>query len=187
MNRRPLSAVLLTVTIAFAFAVLLTFFAARPAAAQYDVTAPVVTDLTFTPKVVDSALADQTITATARITDDLSGVEWVEVRLTPDLAPTGQLRNFLFNEQNRMTGDALDGVYQAAITLPRYSAGGRWSVQYVYAKDKIGNSGSAFPQAACGSYGPTAKCIDASNETSFINGEFHLLYLPFVERRDAWE
>ena len=110
MNRRPLSAVLLTVTIAFAFAVLLTLFAARPAAAQYDVTAPVVTELTFEPKVVDSALADQTITATARITDDLSGVDWVEVRLTPDLAPTGQMRNFLFNEQDRMTGDALDGV-----------------------------------------------------------------------------
>ena len=186
MSRRRLIAVF-TVTTSLAAAVLLFLPFAQPAAAQYDVTAPVVTGLTFEPKVVDSALADQTITATARITDDLSGVDLVEVRLTPDLAPTGQMRNFIFNDQNRIGGDALDGVYQAAITLPHYSAGGRWSVQFIYAKDKIGNSGYAYPQAACDMYGPTAKCIDPSNETSFVNGEFHLLHLPLVERRNEWE
>src|SRR6185295_6385615 len=39
----------------------------------------------------------------------------------------------------RLSGDALDGVYQATIILPAYSEQGTWTVVSVQPSDKAGN------------------------------------------------
>jgi hypothetical protein len=165
-------------------ALLLSIAVYQPCSAQYDVTAPGVTDLIFTPPVVDSAQEDQLITVTLRITDDLSGVESAHVLLAPDLLPTGQQRLVSITASDRIAGNELDGVYRTTLVLPRYSAGGRWSIQRIEASDRIGNYADYYPPAICGSYGPSGKCIDPSNMASFVNGEFHLLYLPVLAQRE---
>lgn len=171
-----------TSLLALLFAPLLAVVIAYPTAAQYDVMAPVIMNLTFSPKIVDTANGDQAITATAHITDDLSGVDHVDVLIAPDALAVGQRRFFTFDATTRISGDALDGMYQVAFILPRYSADGQWSVERIDSNDKIGNYMPFFPASTCADY-PTGKCIDSSNELHFVNGFSRRLYLPAVERR----
>lgn len=126
-----------------------------------DTTAPVLAGFDFTPKTVDTAGKSQTITFTAHITDDLSGV----------LESTGAVSQAHFYSPSRLeyisllfdrhsSGTPLDGWYTETATLPAGSQPGTWTLGTFLLTDAAGNQRqmSAEQVAALGF------------PTSFVNG-----------------
>jgi hypothetical protein len=115
--------------------------------ADGDTAPPHLASLDFKPKTINTECAP-TVTFTARITDDLSGVtdgiiggvggSPTQIRFE---APTSsQFIDILFETpKNLVSGDALDGVYANTATWPRFSETGVWSAQYMLLVDDVGN------------------------------------------------
>jgi hypothetical protein len=101
-----------------------------------DTTPPVVTSFTFTPTVVNTATGSATITVTAQITDNLSGVE-SEGAGALFLSPSGE--HYFGCDMTLISGTDLNGTYQCTATAPAFSEAGTWTVSYVFAIDNVGN------------------------------------------------
>lgn len=115
----------------------LTLLSSMAALAQptSDTTPPQLVSLSFNPPSVDVTAGAQTVTVTARVTDDLSGV--FTGRSTVSF--TGPNLQFLLGVYfNRISGTPLDGTYQAIITIPRYAEAGTWKVR-LQLYDSAGN------------------------------------------------
>ena len=103
-----------------------------------DTAAPALTEFDFNPKTIDVSAGPQTMTVTVRITDDLSGFEFGNFIF---LSPSGQqISSAGYNAQNRVSGNSLDGVYQASTAIPQFSEAGTWRVIQVFLRDQVGNS-----------------------------------------------
>jgi hypothetical protein len=111
-----------------------------------DTTPPRLLEFDFTPKEVDTRYEDQPITVTARITDDLAGVAEATVMFR---SPSGEcsascpedMQHLLvrLTPAERISGGEHDGVYQATVTLPRYSKLGTWTVYWIQIPDRARN------------------------------------------------
>ena len=110
----------------------------RGAVVEQDITEPKIVWLNIEPTFIDTSDAPQTITLTVRITDDLVGFNILQLHMRTENA-SSQQKEFYFRAANRISGDALDGVYRDTILLPRYSAYGVWSAYLLCAFDKIEN------------------------------------------------
>ena len=115
-----------------------------------DVTPPEVLEFDYTPKTINTTQADQTITVTIRVADDLSGMP-----TGPSLAglwfrsPTaGQQQGTFFRGGeagclppycNLIAGDMMDGTFQNTFTVPRYAQRGTWQISQMYLQDTVGN------------------------------------------------
>jgi hypothetical protein len=88
-----------------------------------DITAPKLHSLSFSTRSVDTSSGPVTITVRARFTDDLSGVDAPSLRI---LGPSKQLLSAWFT--NRISGDPLDGVYEATVTVPAFAEQGTWTI-----------------------------------------------------------
>ena len=163
----------------FVFAILLVLLLVKPAVAQQDVTAPVVTELTFAPKVIDTSRSDQTITVTARITDDLSGVKQAQVSIK-HYTGSGWFAIF-FVPEDRIKGDALDGIYQTSFVLKQYSPFGEWVIELVSTWDEV-NNGMIFIPASSPEISNPHQLLDPSNETNFVNGHWSEIFLPALQK-----
>src|SRR5258708_4134525 len=92
------------------------------------------TSFTFSPMAVNTKTSSASVTVTAQVTDNLSGIEEVD---TEFLSPLG--------DQYQQCGMSLYSVtrvktcYQSIITIPAYSEAGTWSVDSVYVQDNVGN------------------------------------------------
>jgi hypothetical protein len=93
---------------------------------------------------VDTSNGSATVTVTAEVTDDLSGVSEPgythgvpEVRFA---SPSGVIADASFGPGTRISGDKNDGVYRATITLPQYSEKGTWTLQWFELVDMVGNT-----------------------------------------------
>jgi hypothetical protein len=133
------------VGLAIAGAVVLFVVLGIVANAQGDITAPVVVDIIIDPLSIDTSQMAQTITISARITDDLSGVDFATIGFTPEIGTTQQ-HEVQFYEDHLVDGDYLDGIFVGTITLPRYAAEGRWDVEWVGTRDEVGNYEYADPE-----------------------------------------
>lgn len=105
-----------------------------------DGTPPTVVSFSLTPSTIDTSLAAQTITATAHVTDDLSGTlpaPGSGVSLSWAYA-TGVSGTF-FLAMPRTSGTELDGTYSVQVTVPRYAAQGPLSFSLTVA-DQANNS-----------------------------------------------
>ena len=117
---------LITRIIPVLFAVLLFFVAPATTSAQQDTTPPVLVSLDYTPKAIDTTRSSQDVTVTVRITDDLSGLFFGCVGFQ---SPSGrQGHGTCFGDGNRISGDALDGVYQTTVSIPQFSELGTWHI-----------------------------------------------------------
>ena len=102
-----------------------------------DVKPPQLIDLSVQPISVDVSSSNQTITVTLAVTDDLSGIASVGVRLG---LPSG-----FFNgacppiNANRTSGDNLNATYSSTITVPRNGAAGQWPLS-ITLTDAAGNT-----------------------------------------------
>ncbi len=104
-----------------------------------DIEPPQLIEFDFTPKTIDTSYAPQTVTFTLRITDNSSGLVYAFWYL---YSPSGQqIRYGGADQWNRISGDALDGVYQETVEFPQYSEEGTWYVGYMWMGDGADNSG----------------------------------------------
>jgi IPT/TIG domain len=105
-------------------------------AAVNDTTPPVFQSLSVSSATV---AAGGTVTLTARVTDDLSGVGPNSVYGNYVFSgPSGQTISAYFT---RISGTALDGIYQAYLAVPAAYPPGMYHVGYLSASDASSNSG----------------------------------------------
>ena len=121
---------------------LLVLMFSQSALAQ-DVTAPQLVSLSLSPAVVDVTTGDATITATAHVTDDLSGFASAGVLYSSP--SVGSLLFLAIDASNLVSGDALDGVYEASLVVPQYSEAGSWGIYSFSIQDVSSNSASIDP------------------------------------------
>ena len=104
---------------------------------------------------VDVSSSDQTIEITARITDDLSGITdsqnssgYAQLELR---SPSGEQNLWVnFSENNRIDGDANDGLYKAELTIPAFAEAGEWSVGSIEVQDSVGNDINVWDDSSFG-------------------------------------
>ena len=145
--------------------------------AQSDVTPPVVAELSISPKYVDTSAEPQIITITAHITDDLSGLRYLAIWFGPFLYDHDQDKSVVMQDTDIVSGTPTDGMYETTLTLPRYSADGRWIARYAIIDDQVGN------RASCNTNGQM-ECPADWTTYYFVNimdTIFH--YLPFLSNR----
>ena len=100
-----------------------------------DVSPPRIVSGSQSPDSVDISAGPATVTFQVRVTDDLSGVHFVQAQWE---GPSGsQLVGFV--ELARVSGNAFDGVYQGNAVFPQYAEEGTWRLLRVGASDEAGN------------------------------------------------
>src|ERR1035437_4925733 len=104
----------------------------EPAVAAADTTPPQLTAFSFTPSGVDVSATAQSVIVNATITDDLSGFYSGYVEF---IGPNNQ---YVIGSFSRTSGTALNGTYQATVTVPRFVAAGVWKAS-VQLQDSAGN------------------------------------------------
>ena len=103
-----------------------------------DITPPSLDSFSFTPTTIDVSTEGQTVTATLQITDDISGFGSGSVYFG---SPSGT--QIVFGNISRISGDALNGTYQALVIIPRFSELGTWQVSpFILLKDLANNGDS---------------------------------------------
>ena len=117
---------------------------AEPAMAADDTTPPQILSFSLAPAEVNTDAADQTVTATMRLTDDQAGVSSTDdagvssLRLQIQLNPLIGTQSVM-SAPRRISGTDRDGVYTATLTLPRGSKEGMWTLVCLNLPDKLGN------------------------------------------------
>ena len=103
-----------------------------------DLEPPQLLEFDFSPKSINTNIGSQTVISTLRMTDNLSGnrFAWVNFR-----SPSGQQwrGSSVWEPYHRISGNALDGVYQTSIEFPQYSEAGTWHIFDIGLADKVGN------------------------------------------------
>jgi hypothetical protein len=116
-----------------------------------DATAPEIISLSIEGGVVDTSESGQSITMTSRLRDDLSGLNGgfdAQGRSLPGgsvvafRSPSGKQSVTGLLQGEKLSGDFLDGVYKATISLPRYSEPGIWRLASVNLVDGAYNTRS---------------------------------------------
>jgi len=145
--------------------------------AEGDLHAPVLVALSLDPVDVVTVEDRQSITVTAHITDDWSGVHTLNLTFVPDVE-SNQSVSVHLNWNNRISGDQWDGVYQSRMAVLQYSAGGRWHLQSVSLRDVAGNS-EGFNNRSPG-WEEWLRSMPITHE--FWNNYPHHVYVPAVGR-----
>ena len=103
--------------------------------ASEDVTPPELVEFDFTPKTIDVTGGPAQVTVTVRSTDDLSGVSSCGMTFTNPSQTRSTGVGF-----RRISGNALDGVYERDLPFPQFSEPGIWLFVRVSCSDVAGNS-----------------------------------------------
>jgi hypothetical protein len=101
-----------------------------------DAAPPEIRSLGFDRAAVDTSTGAQTITLTARLTDDFSGVRFAFVQF---FNIAGQVQVAPFYWSSLRSGTALDGIYEGALAMPMHSAPGTWYIDVLSMYDQVGN------------------------------------------------
>jgi hypothetical protein len=92
-----------------------------------DTAPPVLMDFGFSPTSVDVTSGSQNVTFTLRITDDVSGFQRLYCYI---FSPSENQYVMLYvYPRDRISGDAMDGVYQVNVTFGYGSESGIWYVR----------------------------------------------------------
>ena len=116
----------------------------------------------------DSSNGPATVTVRAWVTDASpgAGTGFAEATFCGSGDVYGMAgRSASFGDSNRLSGDAFDGIYEATVTLPRYSAAGTWRMCRGNTFDLAGNHvaydaqqsasfGASFEQTGAGDTSP---------------------------------
>lgn len=112
--------------------------------ARGDTQPPDLRSFNMTPSSVEITDSPAAVVCRARIVDELAGVAGEGFTGSPSQArlrsPSGQLRDVIFDHRVRVSGDALDGVYEATLLLSAAVERGFWEVEYVMVVDQAGNA-----------------------------------------------
>ena len=105
---------------------------------EQDITAPELVELSYSPTTINISSGSQDVTFTLKITDDLAGFDYGRIALK---SPSGQRQYCFVRPTHLISGNVLDGVYEASTTFPQFIEGGTWVIQYVRLDDAIDNRG----------------------------------------------
>ena len=108
--------------------------------AQSDTQPPRLLALSLNPGNVDVTNSSQIVTLQLHLQDDLSGIDSMSanrVGVTLTSASGNQVASGLSQLQS---GAVMDGVFQVALTIPRYAEAGLWRITSVRLRDNAGNS-----------------------------------------------
>jgi Protein kinase domain len=98
----------------------------------------------FAPSVIELVNDSIAVTCRARLVDELAGVAGEGYSSSHSQArfrsPSGQIRDVMFDQRARVSGDSFDGVYEATLALPAHAERGFWNVEYLLAADQVGNT-----------------------------------------------
>src|ERR687884_601183 len=91
-----------------------------------DISPPQLIEFSFSPTSIDVSAGSQSVTASFRLTDALSGVSFACVNFR---SPSGQQgRGVCVGSGNLISGDAHDGVYQGSIEFQHLNESGIWHI-----------------------------------------------------------
>jgi hypothetical protein len=151
---------------AAAVALLLTFVffgVLSTADAGGDITPPVLVAAAADRYQIDTSNGAQTVTLTLHITDDLSGLNYVQISYVQHDGYNAN-RNcdtWIHSDQ------ATDLTVPCSVTFPRFSAEGKWQVFGVYIVDQVGNDAeyrysecTALSNGQCSGYEYTSEATD---------------------------
>lgn len=110
------------------------------AGASSDTAGPQLRALAVAPATIDTTEQAQLVTLTARLVDDLAGVDLYGGVSFRD--PSGTVR--FSGAQKRISGDELDGIYTFTVEVPRYAEPGTWHLEVLSVSDRAGNSGGLW-------------------------------------------
>jgi len=96
-----------------------------------DANYPELVSFSFTPMLIDTISGSATVTCTATITDDISGVDVATVRFHSPSESEYEVENFVHAGGN---------TYSATLTFDQYCESGTWYVLWVYTRDNFYNS-----------------------------------------------
>jgi IPT/TIG domain/Bacterial Ig-like domain len=96
---------------------------------------PALAGLSITPSSVNVASSSQTVTVSANITDDLSGVASASVVFE---SPNGK-QVTAGGEFSKVSGTETNGIYESVITFNQFIQSGTWRVRAVSLRDNVGN------------------------------------------------
>ena len=131
---------------------------------QQDVTPPTLNGFTFTPASVNTTSTSASVTATAQISDDLSGVVECLVFFT---SPSG--KQSAGARLNLVSGTNINGTWQGQIFIPAYSEPGTWTVSEVSSSDNVGN-GWLYSTAQLQALGfPTNLQVDSGSSVALTS------------------
>jgi hypothetical protein len=121
-----------------------------------DIAAPQLASISIAPGTVDVTSQDQNITATLRVTDDLSGLRnGFAILYNPSGVDSGIYRFF---PASSGVGTPQDGTYTVSLTIPRGSAAGQWELR-PQLRDMVGN----FVFNIAGAPGATVTVVNNGN------------------------
>ncbi len=115
-------------------------------AAPEDTTAPQLSNLTFTPSVIDTSAGAQYVDVSLDLTDDQAGVDfWADygdsyyhgVQFRSPSA--GQNHGACCTAWSLTSGTVLNGTWQATIYFPQYSEAGTWKARLIQVSDRVHN------------------------------------------------
>ncbi len=103
----------------------------RTQGSGWNTTAINVTEFSFTPAAIDVTNAAQTITATLRVTDSERDFRFGNITFRSPVVG----HQYGFGPEDRISGNARDGVYRKAFVFPQYSERGTWEVSSIFVYD----------------------------------------------------
>ncbi|HEY6392735.1 MAG TPA: hypothetical protein VIX89_15755, partial [Bryobacteraceae bacterium] len=109
------------------------FTTALSVSSTADTTPPNITAFTLTPATIDTTAASAGVTVNFTLTDDLAGVNFFQVVLVSPSGNASQTATKSFTPNTTVT----DSV---ALTFPRLSEAGTWTVSAVFVSDAAGNT-----------------------------------------------
>jgi len=142
---------------------LLAVIAAVPAFAQ-DTQPPVLTSFTFSPMAVNTTTSSATVTVTAQITDNLSGVRYGDAYF---VSPSGA--QSVGCDMGLVSGTDLTGTWQCSFTVPAYSEAGTWTVNYAFAVDNVGNEAFYYASNLTALGFPTQLIVDSATTVTLAS------------------
>lgn len=100
-----------------------------------DTSAVQLSTFAFSPTFIDTSAGPQTVTATASVTDDISGFLAIQVSFR---SPSGGQRRNLF-VSSPVSGTPLNGTFEGSIDFPQFSEAGTWQVESLFHYDNVFN------------------------------------------------
>ena len=120
-----------------------------------DTTAPTLESISLSASSINVDNGETTITVTAHFTDDLSGVYdgtyGDRIGFFPQIqfvSSTGQSIEAEFDTLNPISGNTLDGIFQATLTFDANAEAGTWQVAYLFLDDGAFNSTYLYPDTS---------------------------------------
>jgi hypothetical protein len=112
-----------------------------------DIAPPRVRTFTMSKTTVDVRASAASISLTARITDDFSGVADTGSEAS-FISPSGNHEVFArFGSSQRVSGNAIDGNYGFVMSVPAHTEPGTWTLRHAYFADRANNALNADAQA----------------------------------------